>query len=256
MNICKLCLKEKPLVQAHIIPESLYAPMREDSRVPRIYSTEVGSFPKKVPTGVYDSGILCATCDRRIGDWDNYAQQVLLAPIESYGDPAELRHLGVFIIHNMDYERFKLFFISLLWRAHQSTHQFFQKVNLGSWATLAGTMILEGNPGEPDEFGVSLVRYEHPLAAGTIYNPEPLRSNGLNYYRFSLGSFVAMIKVDGRAHEGPPEEFLLRPGTELLVGLFEYEDSRIYHEISQRIRAGTFRLRGRNVEVRNRAGGR
>ncbi len=255
MGICKLCLKETVLIEAHVIPKSLYGPMREGSRTPRLYSTEDGSFPKKVPAGIYERGILCADCDRRIGDWDNYAQQILLAPLEGYGNPAVLRASEAFVIPGVDYSLLKLFFVSLLWRAHHTTHQFFQDIDLGSWATKARAMILAGDPGESDEFGVILVRYEHPLAAGTFYNPERIRSEDLDYYRFSLGSCVAMIKVDDRPIEGPKRAFLLRPGVDLLIALFEYEDSMIYEEISQRMKAGAFKLRGRTRAAQNPGGG-
>lgn len=254
MGICKLCLKEAALIDAHIIPKSLYGPMREDSRTPRLYSTENGSFPKKVPAGIYDRGILCADCDRRIGDWDNYAQQLLLAPLENYGDPVDLRALEAFVIPSIDYTRLKLFFISLIWRAHQATHPFFQDIDLGPWVTKARSMILTGDPGEPDDFGVLLVRHEHPLAARTFYNPERTRPAGLNYYRFGLGCYVAMIKVDSRPLEGPQRAFLLRPGADLLVALFEYEDSRIYEEIIQRMKRGAFKFRSRNIAPQNTGG--
>jgi len=251
MSTCKLCLEDKQLIAAHIIPESLYAPLRKDSKIPRMYSTEEGSFPKRSPTGIYDSGILYADCDNRIGDWDNYAQAVLLTPLDRYGEPADLSRQEVFVISDLDYDQFKLFFVSLLWRADQSSHPFFQGVDLGPWRERAREMILNADPGEPDEFGVFLVRYEHPLAVGTIYHPERTRPEGINCYRFSLGSYVAMLKVDKRPFDASLDSYLLRPRKELLVALFEYKESRIYADIAERIKAGAFRFKKRAVRSQN-----
>jgi hypothetical protein len=252
MSTCKLCLGDKELIRAHIIPESLYAPLI-GSGTPRTYSTEAGSFPKRYQSGIYDREILCAECDNRIGDWDNYAQAVLLAPLKRYGEPTELKLRESFTMPEPDYNRLKLFFISLLWRADQSLHQFFQLVDLGPWRKRAREMILNADPGEPNEFAVLLVRYEHPLAAGTIYQPEPTRPDGLNCYRFSLGSYVAMIKVDRRPFGVSLAPFLLQPGADLLVGLFEYEESRIYSDVIERIKSGAFRLKGKAVKTQNPA---
>lgn len=243
MGTCNLCCEEKKLINAHIIPASLHAPLRKGSRIPRVYSTESGAFPKRAHKGIYDSGILCASCDNRIGDWDNYAQGVLLNPLESYGEPVALKRQEAFSIPSPDYVRFKLFFISLLWRADRTSHQFFSSVDLGPWREKARAMIFSADPGDANEFGVFLVRYEHPLAAGTIYNPELTRPEGVNCYRFSLGSYVAMIKVDRRSFGASVTPFLLRPGADLLVGLFEYEESRIYSDIAGRVRSGDFNFK-------------
>ena len=225
--------------------------MRKDSKVPRVYSTEDGAFPKRAPIGIYDPGILCASCDNRIGDWDNYAQSVLLTPLEDYGNPAILKKQESFSIPAPDYARLKLFFIALLWRADQSTHEFFDLVDLGPWREKARTMLLRTDPGEPNKFGVLLVRYEHPLAAGTFYHPRPIRSEGVNCYRFSLGSYVAMIKVDRRPFDDSRELFLLRSGGDLRVGLFDYEESRIYSDVIEEIKAGGFKLGKRSSKEQN-----
>lgn len=241
MASCRLCGYQGSLVKAHIIPESLYAPLREESKVPHIYSTAENAFPKRSPVGIYDSEILCGECDNRIGDWDNYAQRLLLTPLEAYGAPEELRRQKYFTIRDLDYALLKLFFVSLLWRADQSGHDFFGGVDLGqSWRERTKEMVLTGDPGGPEEIGVTLVRYEHRLAERTIYNPEKVRSDALNFYRFSLGSYVAMIKVDRRPFKSSMQPFVLRPNEHLLVGLFEYEDSRLYRDIVERVRGGLF----------------
>lgn len=246
MTNCKLCGYQGPLVKAHIIPESFYVPLLEESKIPRLYSTAEDTFPKRSPVGIYDSEILCGVCDNRIGDWDNYAQKLLLTPLEDYGSPHELKSQEFFVIRDLEYRLLKLFFVSLLWRADQSGHDFFGEVDLGqSWCERAKEMVLTGDPGDPEELGVTLVRHEHRLAEKTIYNPEKVRSDGLNFYRFSLGSYVAMIKVDRRPFKSSMRPLVLRPNEPLVVGLFDYEESRLYQDILEHVRGGVFRKQRR-----------
>ena len=56
-------------------------------------------------------------------------------------------------IADFDYARLKLFFISVLWRAHLSQDQFFDAVDLGPWQSTARQMIWEGDPGLPAILG-------------------------------------------------------------------------------------------------------
>lgn len=244
MPDCKLCGEQERLIKAHIIPESLYGPLRREGRIPRMYSTAPDAFPKRTRTGIYDDGILCASCDNKIGDWDNYAQEMLLKPLSDFGPPDRLVAQECFSIQGLDYRRFKLFFVSLIWRADQSRQEFFSEVDLGmKWRNRAKEMILAEDPGDPEEFGVTLVRYEHRLAEGTIYNPERVRSDSLNLYRFNLGSYVAMIKVDRKPFQTKLRPLVLGASSPVLVALFNYEESRIYDDILRHVRNGVLSKR-------------
>lgn len=247
MPDCKLCGDEGRLIKAHIIPESLYGPLLRESKIPRVYSTAPDAFPKRARTGIYDDGILCASCDNRIGKWDNYAQEILLKPLSDFGPPDRLVAQECFSIQGLDCRRFKLFFVSLIWRADQSRHEFFSGVDLGvKWRDRAKEMIIAEGPGNPEEFGVTLVRYEHRLAEGTIYNPERVRSDSLNLYRFSLGMYVAMIKVDRKLFQATIRPFVLGANSPFCVALFNYEESRIYKDILRHVRNGVLsKRRGR-----------
>ena len=140
---CHLCLEERKLIKAHIIPESFFLPLRSSKRAPEIHSNIDGEYPKKSPIGIYDKSILCSECDSLIGDWDNYAQQLLLKDFTEdlavHGGAKKVAYK----IDSFNYHKLKLFFVSVLWRASISNHYFYRRVKLGPYQSVARKMILE-----------------------------------------------------------------------------------------------------------------
>ena len=112
---CKFCGKNIKLIKAHIIPEGFFRLLRFGDKPPELHSNKEGVYPKKSPIGVYDKGILCSECDNAIGIWDNYAQDLLL---NSFSESCALFQGDVklgYKIDKYDYEKLKLFFLSVLW---------------------------------------------------------------------------------------------------------------------------------------------
>ena len=60
-------------------------------------------------------------------------------------------------ITNIDYRRFKLCLLSILWRAHISRNPFFKKIDIGDNADRIRRMLLSNDPGEESEFKISIV---------------------------------------------------------------------------------------------------
>ena len=71
-----------------------------------------GKRPRIVQTGIYEK-LLCAECENGIGEYDRYASQILKHDknliIEQYSNAGVLK--------NVNYSLFKLFQMSILWRA-------------------------------------------------------------------------------------------------------------------------------------------
>lgn len=189
--------------------------------------------------GIYDRGILCGKCDARIGTWDQYAKELLAVPLERFGDPSDLLREQSLLIEPVDYTKLKLFFISLLWRADRSTHDFFADVQLGPWEARAREALLAGVPGPEEHFATALIRYEHRLAA-TVHNPRRARSLGITVYQFSFPYYEVWIKVDQQPFPEDLGEFLLRPTNRLRIALFDYEESLNFRDTLQRVSSGAF----------------
>jgi hypothetical protein len=153
--------------------------------------------------------VLCRECDNAFSPWDKHAQEVLL---HDFSDAAAIyagpRKIG-WTITRFDYRLLKLFFLSLLWRASVSTHEFYRRVSIGPFETELRAMIANADPGAAETFAVTLSRFDHP-ALRAMLDPHPERHDGVNYCRFYLAGFVAHIKVDRRysaslaPHRGRP----------------------------------------------------
>jgi len=128
MGICKLCLLEKKLINAHIIPNFMYRGIKEKNYVFYNKDLETGkSWTQPKETGEFDSNILCGDCDNRIIEhkYEKYGKTVL------FNDYTDTQDIGDFIIcRNIDYPKLKLFLLSNLWRASISRRPMFNGVKL------------------------------------------------------------------------------------------------------------------------------
>ena len=115
---CKLCGKKISLIKSHIIPEGFYTNIYDDkSRLN--YSSESRKHLKYEQKG-YRENLLCERCDGNIlGNYDKYAIEVIRDRkhiVEENND----RH---FLWSGLDFNKFKLFHLSILWRAHISNNR-------------------------------------------------------------------------------------------------------------------------------------
>ena len=225
MNFCKLCKENSDFVDAHILPKSFYKSMG-GMGVPIARSDAEGSIPKRRPIGAYDSKLVCSRCEKLFGDWDSHANKVLNneVPEESY--LVEGGNKYAYLIKDFDYAKLKLFFISLLWRAHSTTRDEFSKVDIGDkFCALAENMIVNSCPGLPEDFSVVITKFDHWTAGKLFLSPRRRRFFGINYYFFSLIGCDCLIKIDSRNSPGVLGELSIKPGVPILVALMDFHGS-------------------------------
>jgi len=223
--ICKLCGQKKGLIEAHIIPRSLYRPLHDGSGTPKLGSNKPGFYPKRSPTGIYDKELVCGDCEKIFSPWDDYANVLLLSdPIETnYITSGETKLAYQF--QEVDYPKLKLFFVSLLWRAAVSKQEFFTRIQVGPFEQQLRQLLLNSDPGDPNTFAVSLAKFDDPL--GTVMlDPDRHKWFGINYCRFYLAGYVAYIKVDKRPPPQFIEDFVLVPNRPLVVILRNFRSSK------------------------------
>jgi hypothetical protein len=141
-------------------------------------------------TGLYDSGVLCQTCDNEIlGSLENYGRQVLYSDnnfinffeVKGITESVGLRsaHLRV-----EDYNGFKLFLVSLVWKMHISKNSFFSQVDPGTLhAENIRTKILNHEKMSDSEYEVAILAIEKTplLLTRMIPNPKKIK-HGMNTY--------------------------------------------------------------------------
>ncbi|MCB9889634.1 MAG: hypothetical protein H6836_08655 [Planctomycetes bacterium] len=186
MDECRLCGARAPLVQSHIVPKSFYGPLRLGQK---LLSNTPGQRPRRSPTGEYDR-IVCAECEARFSDYDNYAYRVfegdLWNPVEL---PDSANTVAAFLLNNVKPDRLKLFAMSVLWRAHASQRSIFASVSLaGEVERELRSMILDDRAGSLDEFATILHRWVPPhTSLPRFMSPVSVRICGSDYYQLHAG---------------------------------------------------------------------
>lgn len=166
--------------------------------------------PRRVNTPEFEGGILCADCDNRLlGSNESYAAYVLYGKGRYSTVPRLQRQLhpdGKLIslfIENVDYTRFKLFLLGLIWRASISTRPFFQKVSLGPYEEVIREMLLVANPGNREDFPcvISYFRDKDSIPARIATQPYKVNKKGVRYV-IHLGQLIFMYFISPRSIDG------------------------------------------------------
>lgn len=148
----------------------------------------------KVNTGEFDKNILCAECDNvKLGALEKYASNVLWGKGKvSEKDVIRVLHakggINSIVVSNINYKKFKLFLLSILWRAHITNRDFFKNVNLDpDVAERLRTMLYNSDPGEEDEFKTSIGIFRvEVLKVNSIRPPIYIKDNGFEYCVFFI----------------------------------------------------------------------
>ena len=165
---CKLCGEVRGLIQAHVIPRSFFRVSMDGETASAIIGTKPGFRPIRSPNGVYDPEIVCRECEDDFSKWDDYAYKFLIEKSRGTCTEDTSEHTS---FENIDYDKLKLFCLSLLWRAGVSQQEFYRAVRLGSHEERLRGMIRTKNPGTADQYSVVFGRYTGPRMAKKLIRP-------------------------------------------------------------------------------------
>jgi hypothetical protein len=194
---CKFCGNESTLINAHVIPAGFFHRIRQGKEPLEVITNSAGEYTKKSQIGEYDQTIVCSKCETIWQEWDNYAQQLLAEePLNGKARYYNNRKI-CYVVDNYEYSKLKLFFISMAWRASVSSRKFFRRVSLGQFEDIAKRHIMNGDPGDSEDFSIVVSKFNNPLAKSTL-NPYTYQNSGVNYIRFYLAGYMADMKVDDK----------------------------------------------------------
>lgn len=159
-------------------------------------SALTSSGTKKVQSG-FSEPLLCEECEQRLSVWEAYALRILFGAEKKL----QAKRIGAIpetvAYRGIDYQKFKLFQMSVLWRASVATHKFFGQVALGPREEQLRSMILAGDPGEVTDFGCLMARLtlnDKPMVEAVI-EPTSGRMRNRRKYRFIFGSMLWEFSV-------------------------------------------------------------
>ena len=211
---CALCLRPRGLKNSHIIPEFMYESLYDEKHRFHALSIipEQGNSLKQ--KGLREP-LLCEECEQKFSGWERYASLVLKG-----GVPLSFRREGnVVHLNGLDYPQFRLFQLSVLWRAGVSSLQFFERVQLGCHAEHLRELLLSADPGSPNRYGCFMfgLKFGNATFTQLIVQPGKLKLHGHTAYRFVFGGFMWAFLVSNHDLHAPLTQCLLRPNGEALL---------------------------------------
>ena len=216
---CELCHNDKELKNSHIIPEFFYKPLYDEKHRFNVIPLSEDQIFRYEQKGLREK-LLCGDCENKLSKWEDYVRRIFYGGKEiliTNGDPIK--------IEGIDYAKFKLFQLSLLWRASVSKLKFFEGVSLGPHEEKIRQMLLNEDPGSKfiyPCFFIMVLMEKNKVLDDFIYPPNTLRIEGHRTYRFIFGGGFWIYFVSSHTHilnSSKISEFFLNEEGRLLIPL-------------------------------------
>lgn len=229
---CKLCLRDKELVRSHIIPEFFYKNTYSNSHKISVVSTRrIRKELLNLQKGLRER-LLCKDCEQLFSPWEKYVNEMLFIR------PQKGRSNHYLIqIKGLDYKTFKMFGLSLIWRASVSSSLFFREIDLGSHEETIRNKLMQVEPGGENEYPMvlSAITMEDVPIVDLITNPETFSEDGFTYMRFFLGSFFWLFVISEDAAGFRLSEFYLKQNGSLLIPKKRAEETEFFQKFSKEV---------------------
>jgi hypothetical protein len=204
---CKLCNKVKKLIKAHIIPEFLYRDIdlyipdkKGQGRIHGFTNTNGNlKFIKKgLPTGIYDTTILCKECDSLIiKEYDDYGKKIFTDLLNRETLQNAIEQKLQFLEFGLDdYFLFKTFIASIFWRASISNRPEFTIVKLNETEKIIKEIIKTRNPSLIDMFEIVIFFLNIGLSNQILMNPIEVNKLNSHFFSFIAGGFLINLFPD------------------------------------------------------------
>ena len=213
MQTCKLCGQNKILIKkSHIIPDFMYKGMFDENHKLILQPFKQGTIEKwevkKASAGEYEGGLLCAECDNILlghyfEDYSSramYGGQLLADECPTFKKCVSQNGIGFIKCEKLSYHKYKLFLLSILWRASISTRPFFSEIKLKpSHEEAIRKMLLAKNAGEVSKYPIFVLSYANNsnLPKQLIAQPRKiLDTDKLQSYSFMINGYFYFFYVN------------------------------------------------------------
>ena len=232
VGICRLCLNVRRLCESHIIPEWVYRLLYDERG--RCFQLSAESQPRASyrQKGIWEY-LLCEECDNgRFGRYDGHAAELIATP-----GRLTLPLPGRLAENTTDYGLFKLFQMSVLWRAHIASHVMFRPVNLGEkHAERLRRMLLAGDPGPASDYPCVLhATYMNAAPAAVILSPLAYKHEGYHQYGFTFGGFHWLYVVASHDVGHPVLKLALQDDGRFLLTASDFTKTHLGGRVAQEV---------------------
>lgn len=185
-GICRLCGQQGPLTKSHILPEFVYRPAYDNSHTSIVIDLQRSKKTKR-QKGLTQY-LLCRSCENRFSRLEKYFSDIWfgrkrLRPILLTGKMIQ--------IAGIDYFRFKLFHLSVVWRAGVASIPEFSNVRLHTQELKLRKRLLDSDPGNQTDYPFFGIALRDPQTGGfqdrILKTPDSFRLRGHWIYSFIFG---------------------------------------------------------------------
>jgi hypothetical protein len=180
---CRLCGQARPLRNSHVFPEFFYQHAYDEKHRYEIAALGGQWIGKSRQLGVWEK-LLCGECEGRLNKLETYASNVIRRLTD-----VEIRHPEtneVYVVgHGVDYKKFKLFLLSLIWRSGISSKIPFKGIELGDHEESIRQILLMDDPGDAGRYPsvLRMFRKQKDAMRSAIMAPFKLRHNDIVAFR-------------------------------------------------------------------------
>lgn len=229
---CALCLKDADLQQSHIIPEFLYDAMYDEKHRFNVLTVLPQGRNRIEQKGIREA-LLCRDCELKISKWERYASLVIKGGAPGVDGN---RQGDVISVTGIDYSTFKLFLLSLVWRASVACDAYFERVQLGPHQERIRRMLDAGEPGPFDVypcifFGLNSEPGETP---GLMIQPDKGKIWGHTTYHFVLPGLKLAFFISSHRFGKPQNRFVLQEDGSLVFQVKSPMDLPALHKFMHR----------------------
>ena len=232
MAICKLCLKENELRNSHIIPEFFYKPLYDGKHRFNVLALDEDQKRRYEQKGIREK-LLCDKCEGQISKYEDHVRRVFYGGTGIYitnGNPLKLE--------GIDYNLFKLFQLSILWRAAVSNHDFFGNISLGPHEKVIHKMIQDEKPGTYLDYPCltfMILMGKTDVMDAFIYPPQMIRFDNQRTFRFIFGGCFWIYFVSSHTNRIRIKEFILNEDGKILIPLKKAENTDFFQALSRNV---------------------
>ncbi len=206
-GVCKLCLNNVELLKrSHIIPDFMYSGLFDKSHLLVKINFDY-SRHNKLFSGEYESNILCANCDNVVlGLLEDYGRKIIYGGKKNKNDNIKeykdfIKESTVLCIDGVNYHKFKLFLLSILWRSSISSRPFFKNVNLGPYEEKIRLMILNDDADDKFTIPCFLSHLSKDVNNNIIASPLVSKKDGIKYLFLIDGLWFMFFVSQGKVPE-------------------------------------------------------
>lgn len=211
---CALCLENAELQNSHIVPEFLYGAMYDERHRFNVLTVIPDQRDRIEQKGIREA-LLCRSCELKISKWEHYASLVIKGGARGVDGS---RQGNVISVTGIDYATFKLFLLSLIWRASVARDHYFERVRLGKHQERIRIMLNANEPGPFDIYPCIFfgLNWEPGEVPGLMIQPDKSKVWGHTTYHFVLPGLKLVFFISSHRFGKPQNRFVLQEDGSLL----------------------------------------